>query len=276
MAHLAPARERSASPPVDPGLTPEEVGARPGRARWVAPAAGVTVLLAWEALSRTGVVSPLYFPSPATISASLATMAADGTLARHGGATLFRMGIGLAAGGSAGFLAGVAMGRSGRLRGAVDPVIAAFHPIPKIAILPLVMIFFGIGEISKLTVIALAALFPMLITTLAGVRQIPAIHFEVAANCGAGRLDVLRRVILPASLPAVLGGLRIALNTALLVTIAVEIVSAERGLGALIWLAWEVLRVERLYATLALIAALGVVSAACMNLIARRMVPWRA
>lgn len=242
----------------------------------MAPAAAATILIGWEVLFRMGVLSPLYFPSPATIGRSLAAMAADGTLARHGGATLLRMGIGLAAGGSTGFLLGVAMGRSERLRGAVDPVIAAFHPIPKIAILPLVMIFLGIGEAPKLTVIALAAFFPMLISTLAGVRQIQPIHFEVAANCGAGRLDVLRRVILPGSLPSVLGGLRIALNTALLVTIAVEIVSAEQGLGALIWLAWEVLRVERLYASLALIAALGIGSAAGVNLIARGMVPWRA
>lgn len=276
MAHLAPARERSASPPVDPGLTPEETAAGPNRTRWVAPAAAVAILLTWEALSRTGVLSPLYFPSPATIARSLATMAADGTLLRHGGATLFRLGIGLVAGGSVGFLLGVAMGRSERLRNTVDPIIAAFHPIPKIAILPLVMIFFGIGETSRLTVIALAAFFPMLISTLAGVRQIPSIHFEVASNCGAGRFDLLRRVILPASLPAVLGGLRIALNTALLVTIAVEIVSAERGLGALIWLAWEVLRIEQLYATLALISMLGIISVTGVNALARRLVPWRA
>jgi NitT/TauT family transport system permease protein len=248
---------------------------RPDRTRWVAPAAALAVLLAWEVLSRAGILSPLYFPSPATIGRSLATMAANGTLLHHGGATLFRMGIGLAAGGGAGFLTGIAMGRSTRLRDAVDPIIAAFHPIPKIAILPLVMIFFGIGETSKLIVIGLAAFFPMLISTLAGVRQIPAIHFEVAANCGAGRLAMLRRVILPASLPAVLAGLRIALNTALLVTIAVEVVSAERGLGALIWLAWEVLRVERLYATLTLIAALGIISVIGVNALARRFVPWQ-
>jgi NitT/TauT family transport system permease protein len=235
----------------------------------------VGLLFVWEALARLGLLSTLYFPAPTTIAGSLVSLARTGELASHGGTTLYRLGIGLLTGGLSGFLVGVVMGRSDPFRRLIDPVVGALYPIPKIAILPLVMVFLGIGETSKLFVIALAAFFPMLISTMGGVRQIPRIYFEVAQNYGTGRWDLLRRVILPASLPAILSGARIALNSVIHVTIAVEIVSAVRGLGALVWLSWEVLRVEQLYATLALIAFLGVASTAALDRVAGRLVPWR-
>lgn len=230
---------------------------------------------AWEILVRLGPLPAFYFPPPTAVGGALVEMIRAGVLLEHGGTTLARIGAGLLVGASTGFLLGVAMGRSERLRIVADPVIGALYPLPKIAILPLVMIFLGIGESSKHVVIALAAFFPMLISTLAGVRQIPAIYFEVAANYGAGAMAVLRRVVLPASLPAVLGGLRISLNSVIHVTIAVEIVSAVSGLGALIWLSWEVLRVDRLYATLVVIAIIGVGSTWLVEWMSRRLAPWR-
>ena len=107
---------------------------------------------------------------------------------------------------------------------------AAAHPIPKIAILPLVLIVFGIGETSKIVLIAVAAFFPMLINTMAGCDIHPR-HFEVAKNHGAGPL-VFRRVLWPGSLPLALAGARLALNTALVITVAVELLTARQGLGA--------------------------------------------
>ena len=138
------------------------------------------------------------------------------------------------------------------------------------------MVFLGIGEASKLFIVAIAAFFPMLISSLAGVRQIPPIYFEFASNYGTGRVNLVKRVILPASLPAVLAGLRIALNSVIHVTIAVEIVSAVRGLGALVWLSWEILRVEQLYATLVVISVLGIVSTWGINRLTRKLIPWQS
>ncbi len=274
MAHLEEARGPGAPAPLDPGLDAGLAAASDGRP-WTVAGVVAAALIVWEALSRLGLLSRLYFPPPSAVGRSVAEMTASGELAMHLGATLARVAIALLVAGTAGLLLGIAMGRSERLRGVVDPVVAAFHPIPKIAILPVVMLFLGIGESSKLFVVGLSAFFPMLISTLAGVRQIPELYFEVAANYGSRRRDLLRRVVLPASLPSVLGGLRIALNSTIHVAIAVEVVSATRGLGSLIWLSWELLRVDRLYATLVVIAVLGVGSTQAMNAMSRRLVPWK-
>lgn len=274
MAHLAPPREGGPTPAVDPRV--RLAAQREAVAWWVNPAVIALALALWETLVRMGVLSPLYFPPPTAVGRRLFELFADGTFFEHGRTTLYRMGFGLVVGTSLGFLVGVAMGRSQPLRRIVDPLVGAIYPIPKIAILPLVMIYLGIGEASKQFVIVIGAFFPMLISTLTGVVHIPAIYFEVAENYGSGPLQLLRRVILPASLPTVLGGLRIALNSVIHITIAVEIVSAVTGLGSLVWLSWETLDVERLYATLTVIAVLGVVTTYGVNRLSQKLVPWRS
>jgi len=174
-----------------------------------------------------------------------------------------------------GLVLGLAMGSSSRLRTVLDPLVAALHPLPKIAVLPLIMIIFGIGEASKVVVIAIACFFPMLLSTAAGVRQIHPIYFQVAENYGARLLQVFTRVVLPGSLPLVLSGLRLALNTALLLAIAVELVAAREGLGSMIWFAWETLRTEDLYATLATTAALGISFNLVVQRLTAKLVPWQ-
>ena len=153
--------------------------------------------------------------------------------------------------------------------------LAAAHPVPKIAILPLIMIIFGVGELSKRIVVAAAAFFPLLVNTMAAVRQIPPIYFEVAANYGATVTKVFTRVVIPGSLPLMLAGVRLALNVALLLTIAVELVAAQEGLGKMVWLAWETLRTENLYAGLAVISALGISFNFVLHRLASRLVPWQ-
>jgi NitT/TauT family transport system permease protein len=197
-------------------------------------------------------------------------------MAEHVGATLFRMVPGLLLGGIPGLLLGLAMGWSSALRRAVDPLLMAIHPIPKIAILPLLMIFLGIGEASRIAVASVAAFFPMLINTMAGVRQINPLYFEVARNYGAGRLDLFRRVVFPGSLPMAMSGLRLAANVTLLVTIAAEIVMSDTGLGSLVWLAWETLRVELLYATLIVVSLLGITISTGLHRLHRALIPWQS
>lgn len=233
------------------------------------------LLLVWEVLARSGVLKPVLFSSPMVIGRTLVASFASGEMTIHVIATLTRTLAGLALGAIPGLLLGLAMGWSGGLRRALDPIFAALHPIPKIAILPLLMIFLGIGEASRIAVAAVAAFFPMLINTMAGVRAINPIYFEVAQNYGASKYHLFRRVVLPASLPLVFSGLRLAANVTLLVTIAAEIVMADRGLGAQVWLAWETLRVELLYATLVVIASLGIVLTGGLRLIRRAVVPWQ-
>jgi len=232
-------------------------------------AVAVLLLLLWELFARNGFISPIVAPAPSRIIAALIRELQSGELELHMIATVTRLVIGLSVGATIGILCGLAMGLSPRLRRFADPFVAAAHPIPKIAILPI-----GIGELSKVAMVALSVFFPLLINTMMGVRQISPVYFDVVKSYGATRWKLFTRVVVPASMPMILSGLRIGLNIALVVTISVEIVTASRGLGALIWLSWETMRIEVLYATLFVTAAFGI----CFNLLTQflvaRLVPW--
>jgi ABC-type nitrate/sulfonate/bicarbonate transport system permease component len=276
MAHLEDAGSRSAS---EPGA--EKIG-RSFFAVWGFVERRLSVLIlilvlgTWEWLVSSGRVSSLFFPAPSVIFKSLFVMLINGRMMPHLAVSLSRVLAGFLTGGVFGMLLGLVMGWSRRLGTVIDPFIAAMHPVPKIAILPLIMIIFGIGETSKLVVVAIAAFFPMVINTMAGVRQINPLYLEVTENYGAGPVKVFRRVIIPGSLPLILAGMRLSLNSALVITIAVELVAADRGLGALIWLAWETLRTEELYAGLVITAALGIGINFLLQFLTRKTVPWSA
>ncbi len=240
-----------------------------------AAALGIVALAAWEAASRARLLPAIAFPPPSAAGAALAHLAWDGSLLAHLGATVARVGEGMILGTLPAAVLGLLMGWSPRLRAILDPFVAALHPLPKVALLPLLMVFFGIGELSKVTAVAIGAFFPMLLSAVAGVRHIAPSLFEVAANYGATRRKVFARVVLPGSMPLLLTGLRLSFNVALLITIAVELMGAERGIGTLLWLAWQTLRTDRLYAGLAVIACVGMAFNAIVLLLARRLLPWR-
>ncbi len=242
---------------------------------WLSVLIIFVIVITWEWGSRRGWLSPLFFPPPSAIFVTFVKMMASNKLVDHTGLTLWRVFLGLGLGGIPGILLGLTMGWSRRLYLLINPFVAAGHPIPKIAILPLIMIIFGIGESSKIIVIAMAAFFPLLINTAAGVQQISPIHFEVAKNYGANLTKIFTRVIFPGSLPLMLTGLRLSLNFSLLVAIAVELVSAQKGLGAMIWLAWQTLRTEELYVSLAVTAALGIIFNLILQRISLYLVPWQ-
>ena len=243
--------------------------------KWLPALISVAALLCWEIQSRAGWVSPLFFPAPSTIALAFLQLLLNGKLLSHIWPTLSRIFLGLAIGGVPALLLGLAMGWSQRVRGIVDPFVAAIHPMPKIALLPLIMIFFGIGEASKIVVVALAAFFPMLINTMAGVRQISPIYYEVAENYGAGLRHLFTRVVLPGSLPMVMSGIRLALNMAFVITIATELVAAKEGLGAMVWFAWQTLRTEELYVSLGVTALLGIGFNSLLQWLGRRFIPWQ-
>jgi ABC-type nitrate/sulfonate/bicarbonate transport system permease component len=234
------------------------------------------MLTVWELGVRTGGISSLFFPAPSVIVQTTLRLLAGGQLLGNLGVTLLRVLLGFSLGSISGVILGLLLGRSCRLRSALDPLIAAAHPIPKLAIFPLVMILFGIGEISKVIIVAVAAFFPMVINTMAGVHQIHPIHFEVAKNYGASNIKIFTRVVIPGGLPFILTGVRLALNLALTITIAVELVAAERGLGAMIWLAWQTLRTEELYSSIAVTACLGLSFSGLLRWTTTRLIPWQA
>jgi ABC-type nitrate/sulfonate/bicarbonate transport system permease component len=183
------------------------------------------ILGVWEALSDLGIISSLFYPSPTRILLTFWQLLISGKLGANLEITLTRLGSGLILGMIPGVVLGFLMGWSRRLRVIIDPFIAALHPIPKTAIFPLVLIIFGIGESSKIFTIAIATFFPVLINSMAGVRQISPVYFEVANNYGATFSNRFMRVILPGSLPMVLVGIRIAFNNTLMITIALELLA---------------------------------------------------
>lgn len=231
--------------------------------------------LVWEALARTGVISAIFFPPPSLILASLWRDTAAGTLHPHVAATLMRAVPALALGGVPALLLGFGMGWSPRLRQVLEPFVSALHPVPKLALLPLFMVIAGIGEGAKVLAVAAAAFFPLLVSVVAGVRQIPPVHLEVARNYGASGPRLVRRVLVPAALPSVMTGLRLSANLALVTTIGVEMIAADTGLGTRVWLSWQVMRTEQLHATLAVIALLGVLMTLALRWCERRLMPWR-
>ena len=231
-------------------------------------------LVIWEWSSKTGRLSALFFPAPSTILSSLVQMILNGKLAVHLAATMERLAIGFFFGGLAGLLLGLAMGWSPRLRQIIDPLIAAIHPIPKIAIFPLIMIIFGIGETSKIVAISIAAFFPMLLNCMAGVRQLNPVYFEVTQNYRASAWKTFSRVIVPGSLPLILTGTRLAINMTMVIAIAVELLAAKEGLGVIIWFSWQTLRIEELYASLVVIAVLGIGINLLLQYLSKRLTPW--
>ncbi|MBA3945628.1 MAG: ABC transporter permease [Herpetosiphonaceae bacterium] len=274
MAHLESNRSGSARRFTGRFLTEDSPLHLPGSDAWLVGIIVVVLLGAWEGAARAGLISALFFPPPSVIAASATALVRDGTLPMNMAVTLERLLFGMLLGGIPGLLLGQLLGRSPRLRAVINPFFAAAHPIPKIAILPLIMIIFGIGEAPKVIVAATGAFFPMLINTMTGVQQINPIHFEVAQNYGASRWKVFTRVILPGSLPFMLAGLLLALNVTLLLTIAVEMVSSQTGLGAMIWLAWETMHVEDLYSALAVITLFGIGFNFALQHLRKRLVPW--
>lgn len=275
MAYLEYAQGRGAREPVDADLMQHSRPVKVPLEWWLPLFIFTMVLLLWEVGGRMGLVSGLFFPAPTIIARSLLEMIVSGELWVDLRATLSRLILGFSIGGVLGLCLGLFMGWSRPLRVIVDPFVAAAHPIPKITILPLIMIILGIGEASKIALIAIATFFPMLINTIAGVRQIRPIHFEVAEIYGASRFHLFTHVVLPGSLPLILTGARIALNTALVLTIAAELLTAQEGLGATVWLSWETLRTEKLYAVLLVTALLGIGFNYGLQYMTRRAVFWQ-
>ena len=232
------------------------------------------VLVIWEISGRVGLLNPLFFPIPSVIFLTFFTMILSGEISEHLSITLFRVFMGFLLGTIPGIIIGMVMGASNKVRLLLDPIVSATYPIPKLAIFPLLMVIFGIGEFSKIIAIALGCFFLALINSMAGVRNINKVYFDVAKNYGASRKQVFTKVMLPASLPMIFAGIRLALGTSLLVVVGLEFVSANKGVGALIWYAWETFEIEKLYVGIFICAILGIISTYALKKAEEYIVPW--
>jgi NitT/TauT family transport system permease protein len=156
------------------------------------------------------------------------------------------------------------------------PLVAVVFPIPKLAILPLLMIAFGVGEGSKIALIALGAIFLTLYNTASGVRNLPPLYREVGQSFGASRLQYITAIALPGALPHIMTGLKLSLQTALLLIVAAEFVGANDGVGQLIWTAWEIFDVRRMFVGLVTLSLIGYLLSLAIDKIEDILLPWRA
>jgi sulfonate transport system permease protein len=244
------------------------------RERWIAVASPMAVLVAWEWASATGLLREAFFPRPSTVLAHLGQLAADGTLWGHAATTLTRIGWAFVLSSTLGVAVGLAMGLWRRLREGLDPVFAVIYPIPSVLFLPLVSFLVPAGEIALIVTTTVTSFFLVAFTTMHGVRQIDRVVVEAATHYGARGWRLFATVLLPGALPYIFTGLRLGLGFALIVVVAVEIVATSRGLGALLWLSWQILKVEDMYATFLVIALLGAVLSYGLAALRARLLPW--
>jgi NitT/TauT family transport system permease protein len=235
--------------------------------------AGLVAL--WELATRVGWVPALFLPSPVGVIRELVDMVRSGQLFVHLAASLERLVLGFVIGAGAGVAVGVTVGFFSLAEAVGQPVIAATFPIPKIALLPLLILWLGIGEASKVTVIALGVFFPMAINTHAGVRQADPLLLRAAVSFGAGQWSVIRKVVVPSALPMVFAGLRLAAGTALLLLVAAEMIGAESGIGFLVLQAGNLMETTKLMVGILVLSLLGVLSHWSLNRLERLVIPWR-
>jgi len=233
------------------------------------------LLALWQVCAVMEVIDRRFFPPPTEIAGTFWEMLRDGEIYEDVRATVTRMLVGLVLGGVPGLIIGVAMGLYRNLRVFLTPVIAALFPIPKIAVLPLILLVFGLGEQSKYAAVAIGVVFLIIINTSAAVMQIEDIYLDVGRNFGAGRWKFFWRIAIPGAMPGILTGLQLALTVSLLIAIASEFVAAQSGVGFLIWHSWTIFHVESMYVGLILCAMLGLVFQATLQVLRRVLVPWR-
>jgi ABC-type nitrate/sulfonate/bicarbonate transport system permease component len=243
--------------------------------RLLSVASPAALLVAWQLLSWGGVLDPRFIPSPIGIGEAAYTLILNGELAHNIWISLLRIAAGFVIGAVPGILIGLAMGTSRWVRAAIDPLVAALFPIPKISLLPLIMLYLGIGEASKIALVALGVVFLVLINAMAGVLAIDPIHFDVARNYGAPRYKLWTRVVIPGALPMIFVGMRLGLGVAFIVIVAAEFVAARSGIGYLIWTSWETLRIENMFVGIIAITILGVTTTLLLREIERLAMPWR-
>lgn len=256
--------------------------ARRRRRFWLQASLGVltpiVLLSIWELMSRYGIIDSRFFPPPSRIVVSAGEIVSDPRSLRALGldvaATLQRLVIGYGLGATAGVTFGVMMGLYAPIRFALSPIIYASFPIPKLAYFPLLLIIFGIGDGSKIALITIGVFFMTCINTLGGVLYTNPIYLDVARAFRLPATTRWFRIAIPAALPAIISGLKLAMGNALILVVASEFVSSNNGIGKFIWNSWQMLDVAAMFVGLIVIACIGLTVMVIGNLLERWLIPW--
>lgn len=231
--------------------------------------------LTWEAVTRLGLVSVQLLPPLSTVLASFAGLVRDGALLGNGAESLLRAAAGLAAAIIIGFGLGAGMALRPRFEATVGPLVELFYPLPKSALIPLVMVWFGLGDMAKGFLIFLGCLLPVVLGTYNGLRGVDQVLVWSAQSLGATRRAVLREVLLPAAMPQILTGLRTAVAFAFLLMVASELIIANNGLGFLIGELGDNGAYPPMFAVILTVSALGFLADRGFVLLSDRLLRWR-
>jgi NitT/TauT family transport system permease protein len=230
--------------------------------------------LVWEAAARSGAFSPLIVPSLARIGRELWWLVVRPESLADAWFSLQRAIVGFALAAFVGVALGVLMGRSSIAAACLGPIFSGTYPIPKIALFPVFIYLFGIGSLSKVVLIFLECLYPIVVTTHAGSRAVNRVLVWSAANMGASRARILWRVVIPAAAPFIFAGFRVALPIAMIVVIITEMISSADGLGYLAMYSLASFKTDRMLAVVVMIALIGVALDWLVTLLRDRLVFW--
>ncbi|MEN0107357.1 MAG: taurine ABC transporter permease TauC [Pseudomonas sp.] len=237
-----------------------------------------TLLALWWAVTAFGLIEPLFLPPPSAVLQKGWLLATTGymesTLWQHLGASLQRIGLGLLLAVLSAVPVGIAIGRNRIAQGILDPLIEFYRPIPPLAYLPLIVIWCGIGELSKVLLIYLAIFAPIAIATATGVRNVDPAKLRAAQSLGASRSQLIRHVILPSALPDILTGVRIGLGVGWSTLVAAELIAATSGLGFMVQSAAQFLVTDVVILGILVIAVIAFALEMSLRALQRRLVPW--
>jgi ABC-type nitrate/sulfonate/bicarbonate transport system permease component len=239
-------------------------------------ASPLLLLSVWEVCARFGFIDTRFFPAPSSIFTTMMQMLRSGELVSHTVVSLERLAYGTVLGSIPALVLGIAMGLNRPIRAVFDPLIAATYPVPKSAILPLALLIFGLGEGSKVFMVAIGVFFPVAINTTTGVREINRIYLDVGQNFRANRWNTFWTIALPGALPVIMTGFKLGIGIGLVLIAVAEMVGAKSGLGYLIWSAWSTFAVEQMYVGLFVIALIGFLLTVALNELERVIIPWKA
>lgn len=233
------------------------------------------LLLLWEGLARLHAVSSFLLPTISSVLLDLGNMAKSGTLATHVGVTLARVGCGAVLGALWGSGLGLLVGLSRKSEAYLDPLIQGLRSVPSLAWVPLLLLWMGIDEAPKITLILIGSFFPVYLNVVSGVRGVDRRLLEVGQVYGFSRLELVRRIVLPASLPAVLTGLRGGLAAAWLYVVAAELIAADSGLGFMLTDGRELSRADLIFGSILLLALCGKTTDGLLKRVEAKCLAWR-
>jgi NitT/TauT family transport system permease protein len=241
------------------------------KAKLISP---LLLLVIWEVAVRLEWLDPRLIAPPSIVFVELWRLIVSGELGAALFVSLTRVVAGFLIASVVGVMLGACMARFRAVEIALDPLIELFRPVSPLALFPLFILWFGIGEASKIFIIAFSCTFPIVLNTYAGVRNIDANLFRASRSLGAGPWEVMRTIVLPGSLPHIFTGLRIGWGIALIVIIAAEMIGAVRGIGYMVLDAQQTFRIPRVFASIVVIGALGFLTDLGFHWLRRRMLPW--